>query len=61
MFDRESVIQYLINSDFQYIMNEDGGPELLDSYLDMGFKGYSNFTDVELKAEFEQRKEMEKV
>jgi hypothetical protein len=53
------MIDYLINGDFQYIMECANGPELLDSYLGFGFKGYRNFTDAELTAEYEQRKEME--
>ena len=55
---REELIQYLIDSDFQCIMHEDFGPELLDSYLDTGFKGYRNFTDQELAVEYQQREEM---
>jgi hypothetical protein len=57
--DRDEIIEYLIDSDFKYIMECDGGPELLDSYLGLGFKGYRNFTDEELAAEYAQRKEME--
>lgn len=56
--DREEMVAYLCESDFQYIMHEDGGLELLDSYLRLGFKGYDAYTDAELKVEFEQRKEM---
>jgi hypothetical protein len=57
--DRDEMIDYLINGDFQYIMECANGPELLDSYLGYGFKGYRNFTDAELTAEYAQRKEME--
>lgn len=57
--DREEMIDYLIDSDFKYIMECANGPELLDSYLGHGFKGYHNFTDAELIAEVAQRKEME--
>jgi hypothetical protein len=56
---REAQIDYLSKSDFDYIMNTDGGLELLWSYLENGFKGYGNFSDEELKMEIEQRKEME--
>lgn len=57
--DREEMIAYLVESDYRYIMECANGPELLDSYLDFGFKGYRNFTDDELRAEYAQRKEMQ--
>jgi hypothetical protein len=57
--DREEMIDYLIDSDFRYIMECANGPELLDSYLGFGFKGYQNFTDDELRYEVAQRKEIE--
>jgi hypothetical protein len=53
------MVDFLIDSDFRYIMECANGPELLDSYLGHGFKGYHNFTDAELIAEVAQRKEME--
>jgi hypothetical protein len=56
---RDEMIEYLSDSDYDYIMQTDGGIELLRSYIEDGFKGYSNFTDAELKTEVEQRKEME--
>jgi hypothetical protein len=59
VFDREEAIDYLSESDFQYIMSGDGcGLELLRTYLEDGFKGYGNFTDEELIAEVAQHKEM---
>ena len=57
--DREDMIAYLVESDYRYIMECANGPELLDSYLDFGFKGYRNFTDAELREEVAQRKEIE--
>ena len=57
--DREEMIDFLIESDYNYIMECANGPELLDSYLGFGFKGYRNYTDAELVAEYSQRKEME--
>ena len=57
--DREEMIAFLVDSDYHYIMQADGGLELLDSYLSFGFKGYQNFTDAELIAEVSQRKEIE--
>ena len=57
--DREEMVDFLIDSDFRYIMECANGPELLDSYLGFGFKGYRNFTDAELIAEVAQRKEIE--
>jgi hypothetical protein len=56
---RDEMVEYLSNSDYDYIMQTDGGVELLRSYIEDGFKGYSNYTDEELKLEVEQRKEME--
>jgi hypothetical protein len=56
---REEMVEYLSDSDYDYIMQTDGGVELLRSYIEDGFKGYSNYTDEELKLEVEQRKEME--
>ena len=58
--DREALIEYLIDSDFKYIMENSNGPELLDSYLGFGFKGYNSFTDSELLYEYNERKWMEK-
>ena len=56
--DREDMIAYLVDADFKYIMECANGLELLDSYLDFGFKGYRNFTDDELRYEVAQREEM---
>jgi len=56
--DRDAMIEFLVDSDFQYIMHSDGGLELLDSYLGFGFKGYQNFTLDELRYEVAQREEM---
>jgi hypothetical protein len=59
-FDREQAIDYLTESDFQYIMEGDGcGLELLRAYIEDGFKGYANFEDEELMAEVIERKWME--
>ena len=55
-FNREEAEEWLIDNDFEYIMDGDG-IELLRDYLSSGFKGYSYFTDAELKVEIEQRKE----
>lgn len=57
--DREELVTYLADSDYDYIMECDGGLELLDSYLRNGFVGYDAYTDAELIAEYLQRKEME--
>lgn len=58
-FDREVAIGFLTDSDYHYIMQTEGGLELLNSYLQFGFKGYENFTDEELKAEIKEREWME--
>jgi hypothetical protein len=53
-FSREASINKLVQLDFQFIMEGDGA-ELLDSYLEHGFKGYRAYTDEEIKAELSQR------
>lgn len=57
---RDEMIDYLTDSDFKYIMEGDG-LELLNSYLEFGFKGYANFTDEELAAEVKERKAIEEM
>ena len=57
-FDREEAEQFLVDDDFDYIMQTDNGLELLRDYLALGFKGYMNFTDAELVAEIKERNEM---
>jgi hypothetical protein len=59
LFERDLAIGYLTDSDYKYIMETEGGLELLNSYLQFGFKGYENFTDEELKAEIKEREWME--
>jgi hypothetical protein len=56
--DRDEMVDFLIDSDFHYIMECGNGPELLDSYLGFGFKGYHNFTLDELRYEVAQREVM---
>ena len=58
LFDRDAAEQTLVDGDFDYIMQTDNGLELLRDYLLLGFKGYMNFTDAELKAEINERKQM---
>jgi hypothetical protein len=55
--NRDEMIDYLADSDFDFIMGGSGA-ELLDSYLRNGFKGYEAYTDAELQVEVEQRKAM---
>jgi hypothetical protein len=59
LFNRDEAEQFLVDNDFDYIMQTDNGLELLRDYLLIGFKGYSNFTDAELVAEIKERKQME--
>lgn len=47
--------EQLEEQDFQYIMNKDGGVEMLRSILQYGFLGYSNYTLEELRAELAER------
>ena len=58
VFDRDEAEQFLVDDDFEYIMQTDNGLELLRDYLALGFKGYTNFTDAELVAEIKERKQM---
>ncbi len=58
LFDRDEAEQFLVDEDFDYIMQTDNGLELLRDYLLLGFKGYANFTDAELVSEVNERKAM---
>jgi hypothetical protein len=58
LMTREEMIEFLVDSDFDHIMNDDGGLELLRDYLDTGHKGYRHLLDAELRVEVEQRKLM---
>ena len=58
LFNRDEAEQFLVDDDFDYIMQQDTGLELLRDYLLIGFKGYMNFTDAELVAEIKERNEM---
>jgi hypothetical protein len=58
LFDRDAAEQALVDSDFDYIMQTDNGLELLRDYLLLGFKGYANFSDAQLVAEINERKQM---
>jgi len=55
LFDSFAAAEELEEQDFQYIMNQDGGVEMLRSILAYGFKGYTNFTNEELKQELNER------
>ena len=60
--DRKVAIQWLVDKDFDYINEGDGGGlELLRSILDSGFKGYGNYSDRELNDAIAERKEMERL
>ena len=53
---REEMMDELEEQDFQYIMNKDGGVEMLRTILAYGFLGYTNYTDKELELELEERR-----
>ena len=57
MFDREKVIEALIDDDMEYIGSDvsGGGLELLESYLRHGFMGYDHMTNNELVGECDER------
>jgi hypothetical protein len=61
LFNRDEAEQFLVDDDFDYIMQTDNGLELLRDYLLIGFKGYANFTDAELVAEIKERKQMKEM
>ena len=61
LFNRDEAEQFLVDDDFDYIMQTDNGLELLRDYLLIGFKGYSNFTDAELVSEIKERKQMKEI
>lgn len=58
---RDEQEQFLVDNDFDYIMQTDNGLELLRDYLALGFKGYMNFTDEELAAEIRERQQMKEM
>ena len=57
---RDEMIDFLIDSDYNYIMQEDGGLELLRDMLDTGHRGYRHLLDSELEVEVNQRKLMQR-
>ena len=57
-FDREEAEQFLVEDDYQYIMQRDSGLEYLRDLLLIGFKGYCDYTDEELMTEIKQRNAM---
>ena len=57
-FDRDEAEQFLVEDDYQYIMQTDSGLEYLRDLLLIGFKGYCDYTDAELIAELKQREAM---
>ena len=58
MFDREKAIQELVDNDIDSIIqsyNEMGDLSVLAYMLDMGFRGYRNYTDEKLMQELQER------
>jgi hypothetical protein len=59
MFDRSKVIQELINSDVDYLPEDEGMDfivkDMLAKYLREGFKGYNNMSNEELIEQCEDR------
>ena len=60
-FDREEAEQFLVEDDYQYIMQRDSGLEYLRDLLLIGFKGYCDYTDEELMTEIKQRNAMKEL
>lgn len=52
----EDMVEYLEEDDFQCIMHESGGAEMLRNILFYGFTGYSDHTPAEIRAEYKERK-----
>ena len=50
-FNRTEAEEWLIDDDVKYIMDGDG-LELLRDYLSSGVKGYSHFSDSEIKVKY---------
>lgn len=53
-YDRDVLIELLVDNDFDSIMSGDA-MELLNSYLEFGHKGYREYTNSELVAECNER------
>jgi hypothetical protein len=58
--DREEMVQLLVDSDIDYIMEDAAQDDfsMLAAYLETGFKGYANFSYMELVAEVSEREYM---
>ena len=55
---KEKLIEILCEADFDFITSKDcSGYELLDDYLQNGFKGYFNLSYEELKKDYNERVE----
>lgn len=52
---RQEMQDLLEEDDFRYIMNKDGGLEMLRTMLAEGFSGYNNFTEQMLLDEIKGR------
>lgn len=52
---REEMIEWLVNSDIDFVQNHDGGREWLVGLLWSGFEGYDKNTDEELRQEIMER------
>ena len=53
--EREELEDFLVEEDFQYIMQTDSGLEFLRDILAMGHTGYIDYTDAQLIAEVKER------
>ncbi len=54
---KQEMIDFLVQCDIDYIRNSDND-ELIWSYLETGFTGYSNYSEAELVREVAERKEI---
>jgi hypothetical protein len=56
---KDEMVEFLVDSDFKYIMETDGGLEFLRDILKFGHQSYMNCSEAELATEVYQRKIMD--
>jgi hypothetical protein len=58
--NREQMIELLVNQDIEEMLSAalDDNYEVIAYTLELGFKGYTNYTDAELVAEITERESM---
>lgn len=61
--DREAIIEQLVDGDIENIKADmlDNDWTVVAWYLEFGFRGYNDYTDLELAAEVAERKAMKEI